>query len=107
MIFQQPQWHWTKAYEPVEYGFVHNDVRVEVRGKEHSVFVTVPIEFFQLLDTVLTDSEKAVATNDGIQFYLDRAENRWIFGFETVGGDVYYDLWYYTPAASRRGRTWQ
>jgi hypothetical protein len=100
MIYDSPNWSWKAAYEPMEYGFVHNDVLVSsISGKERTGFVHVPTELFQILGAVFTKIEYGVAYREGVHFYLDeQTKDHWIFGFETCDSSIHRDLWFYTKS---------
>jgi hypothetical protein len=97
-VFDAPQWKWRAAPGPTEYAYVHNDVLVDDNGRETSVFVVVPTEFFQFLDQVLSDDEKETVRREGVQFFLEvyRLAGACYFGFESLDSSVCRLLWRYT-----------
>lgn len=98
MIFPAQQWHWKVAHEQCGYGYVSNCVRIyPQRGRCVQAYVTVPGEFFQLLDTLLSDADKAQAAAHGIEFFLEEfPAGTWIFCFQIADSTTEFDLWAYS-----------
>ena len=100
VIFAEQQWVWRHAPDPIQYGYVSNTVYIRPSNRKPiKAYITVPAEFFQLIDTIFLDDFKALAAEKGTVFYLDQiSEKRWLFGIETTCAKKYLDLWAYTTS---------
>lgn len=82
MVFDKPQWKWTKAEGEVNYGHVTNAILVRPeRGPKRKAYTNVPTEIFPFLESLGYTPEKL--EKNGAYFILQQSavDQSWVFFF--------------------------
>lgn len=96
-FFQAPMWHWKMTKAPRVAGVISNKVTVVTeRGRERTVHVDVPSEFYKFYWDVLDQGDDAT----DVQFRVIEDQKRWYLMVDSHKkvGVVSMPLWYWIPS---------